>query len=271
MHGGVIMSAAVVSMHTGVRLLVRQVGYQQRAFWRNRRAALFCLVFPLMFLVVFASLNHSAILDTRGGLSYIDFYVPGIIAYAVVLIGFNTTAMSFAALRTNGTLKRVRITPLPLRVYLGGAIVSTLAVIVAAVALMLAVGVFAFGAHIRLATFPSFIATLVLGSTCFTALGVSAARIISRPENGMGILMIFTMPVMFISNVFFPLDGAPEWLLDIARVFPIQPLADGMQVAFDPRTVGSGLAGNDLLVLAVWTVVGCVGMLRYMRSVTSTL
>lgn len=202
------------------QLVVHQVGYQQRAFWRNRRAAFFSLIFPLMFLVVFGSLNHAVTIATRGNLSYIDFYVPGIIAYAVVLIGFNTTAMNFAALRANGILKRIRVTPLPWGVYVAGAMGSMLAVMLAAIVLMLAVGVLAFGAHVRQATLPGLLVTLLLGGACFTTLGVSAARLISRPENGMGIMMIFTMPLMFISNVFFPLDGAPAWLTGIAKVSP---------------------------------------------------
>ena len=70
-------------------------------------------MFPLIYLLVFGTLTHDAHLDIRGGLSMIDFYVPGIVAYAIVLIGFNTTALNFASRRTNGVFKRVRTTPLP--------------------------------------------------------------------------------------------------------------------------------------------------------------
>ena len=89
----------------------------------------------------------------------------------------------------------------------------------------------------------------MLGCACFTTLGIAAARLIAKPENGMGILVIITLPLMFISNIFFPLDGAPGWLNDVARVFPFRASADGLQVAFDPRTKGAGIVGHDLLVL----------------------
>jgi ABC-2 type transport system permease protein len=131
---------------------------------------------------------------------------------------------------------------------------------------MLAVGVSALGATFRAATVPGLVVTLLLGCACFTTLGIGAARHIARPENGMGILMIVTLPLMFISNNFFPLDNAPSWLQSVAGVFPVRPLADGLQVAFDPRTQGAGIVWHDTRTLIIWTVVGCVSMLQYMRS-----
>jgi len=248
-----------------IALVGWQVRFTQRAFWRNRRAAILSIAFPLMFLIVFGSLNHGTI-DTRGNLKFIDFYVPGIVAYAIILTCFNTTALGFAALRANGVLKRLRVTPLPWWVFITGTIGSTLLVVTLSIAIMLGIGIVAFGAHLRASTLPGFLITLVLGCACFTTLGIAAARLISKPENGMGILVIITLPLMFISNIFFPLDDAPGWLNDVAKIFPFRALADGLQVAFDPRTQGSGIVQHDLLVLAIWTLVGARIMLRYLQS-----
>jgi ABC-2 type transport system permease protein len=256
------------SLRRDLALTAWQVRYSQRAFWRNRRPAILSIVFPLMFLIVFGSLNNGHI-DTRGNLSFIDFYVPGIVAYAIILTCFNTTALGFAALRANGVLKRLRVTPLPWWVFVAGTVGSTLLVVTLSVAIMLTVGILVFGAHLHTGTLPGFLLTLVLGCACFTTLGVGAARLIAKPENGMGILVIITLPLMFISNIFFPLDGAPGWLNDVARVFPFRALADGLQVAFDPRTKGDGIVSHDLLVLAIWTAVGARIMLRFLQQLVS--
>jgi hypothetical protein len=58
----------------------------------------------------------------------------------------------------------------------------------------------------------------------------------------------------------------PKALIDIAKFFPIRPLADGLQYAFDPRTHGAGVNGADIRTLAIWTVVGVVMMLRFLRQ-----
>ncbi|MEZ5120353.1 MAG: ABC transporter permease [Solirubrobacterales bacterium] len=245
-----------------------QVRYEQLAFWRNRRAAFFSLMFPLIYLLVFGTLTHGAHLDARGGLAMIDFYVPGIVTYAIVLIGFNTTALNFAYRRTNGVFKRIRATPLPWASYVVGALASTFLVIALSVVVMLVVGIALFGAHASLDTLPGLLSVLLLGSVCFTVLGVAGSRLVNKPEGGMGILMIITLPLTFISNIWFPIDGAPGWVQDLAGAFPLKPLADGVATAFDPSTAGPGFAGHDLLVLGLWTLAGCAMMANTLRSLS---
>jgi ABC-type multidrug transport system permease subunit len=74
------------------------------------------------------------------------------------------------------------------------------------------------------------------------------------------------LPLTFISNIWFPTDNLPTWLQDIAKLFPIRALADGLQYAFDPRTTGAGFKGSSVLALAIWTVIGVRLMLRFLRK-----
>jgi ABC-2 type transport system permease protein len=69
----------------------------------------------------------------------------------------------------------------------------------------------------------------------------------------------------FISAVWFPVNGIPTALADVANVFPIRPLADGLQHAFNPHTTGPGFNGTDIRSLAIWTAVGVYLMLRALR------
>jgi hypothetical protein len=55
-------------------------------------------------------------------------------------------------------------------------------------------------------------------------------------------------------------------LIDIAKVFPIRPLADGLQYAFNPHTAGPAFNGGDLRTLAIWTGVGIFMMVRFLRQ-----
>ena len=51
-----------------------QIRYEQRAYWRNRGRGIFTFAFPLMFLVIFASLNKGQHLSTRGNIPYNAFF-----------------------------------------------------------------------------------------------------------------------------------------------------------------------------------------------------
>ena len=249
-----------------LRLVGWQVRYQQLSFWRNRRAAFFSLVFPALFLVIFGGLNHDTTLDVRDHLSFIDFYTPGIMAYAVLLICFNSTALIFASLRTDGTLKRVRTTPLPWLAYVASAVASTTIVLILSIVLLFALGVPVFGAHVPGEKMIGLLVTLALGTAAFTTLGIAAARLIKSPSNGGGFISVITLPMVFISNLWFPMDTSPSWVQDISKALPLRPLADGLQAAFDPRFGGAGIIGSDLLTLAIWTVIGFALMRRYLAS-----
>ena len=77
------MSAVADHRHSkrDLGLVAWQIRYEQRAYWRNRGRGIFTFAFPLMFLVIFASLDKGAHISTRGGIPYDDFFVPGILAY----------------------------------------------------------------------------------------------------------------------------------------------------------------------------------------------
>ena len=260
------MTAVVPTLSSDLRLAGWQIRYQQRGFWRNRRAAFFALIFPMLFLVIFGGLQSGNHLDVRENLSFIDFYTPSIMAYAVLLICFNSTALLFAGLRTNGILKRVRSTSLPWAAYVCGAVGSTLIVLVLSILLLFAAGVPLFGAHVPGEKMIGLVFTLMLGAAAFTTLGIAAARLLSKPENGAGLISVVTLPMVFISNIWYPIDGSPQWLQTISKILPLRPLADGLQAAFDPHFGGTAILWRDLIPLAIWTVVGCVLMSSYLRS-----
>jgi ABC-2 type transport system permease protein len=261
------MSAApyASSLRRDLGLVGWQIRYEQRAFWRNRGRGFFTFAFPLMFLVIFASLFKGQHISERGGIAYNDFFVPGILAYGLITTTFVNMAISTAILRDEGVLKRMQGTPLPRWAYLAGRIGSTIVIVVAMTALTLGLGAAAYGVHVRGATLPGVIVALLLGTACFTTLGIGIVRFIPNAEAAPAIVNISILPLTFISGIWFVTDKMPHWLLQIAKVFPIRPLADLLQYSFDPRTTGSGLKAADIETLAIWVVVGVFLMLRFLR------
>jgi ABC-2 type transport system permease protein len=247
-------------------LVLWQIRYEQRAYWRNRGRGIFTFVFPIMFLVIFGSLDSHAHLNSFGGISYDTFFVPGILAYAVIGTTYVNMAISTAILRDEGVLKRMQGTPLPRWAYLAARIGSTVLIVGAITAVTLAIGALAYGVQVRGATLPGLIVTLVLGTAAFTTLGIGITRFIPTAEAAPVIVNLTILPLTFISSIWFPTTALPQGVIDVARVFPLRPLADGLQYAFNPHTVGVGFNGTDLMSLAIWTAVGVFLMLRFLRQ-----
>ena len=67
-------SAARAGVRTGARrdlhLLVRQIRYEQRSYWRNRGRSIFTFAFPLLYLIVFASLEKGQRASSVGGCTF---------------------------------------------------------------------------------------------------------------------------------------------------------------------------------------------------------
>src|SRR5437763_14282227 len=137
------------SLKGDLGLLGWQIRYEQRAYWRNRGRGLFTFIFPLMFLVIFASLNTKHRISAYGGIPYNDFFVPGILAYGVIATTFINMAISTAILRDQGVLKRMQGTPLPPWAYVLARIGSTVVIVLAMTVLTLALGAIAYNVHIR--------------------------------------------------------------------------------------------------------------------------
>jgi ABC-2 type transport system permease protein len=260
------MSALLTpAVRRDLSLVAWQIRYEQRAYWRNRGRGIFTFVFPLMFLVIFASLDKGRTLSSRGGIPYDDFFVPGILAYGVIATTYVNMAISTAILRDDGVLKRMQGTPLPRWAYVAARIGSTVAIVGLMTVLTLALGATAYGVHIRASTLPGLILTLVLGTAAFTALGIGVTRFIPNAEAAPVFVNLSILPLTFISSIWFPTEGMPQALQTIAKLFPIRALADGLQYAFDPRTTGAGLKAQDVRSLLIWTAVGIFLMVKFLR------
>lgn len=249
-----------------LRLAAHQVLDEQRTFWRNRSRAFFSFALPLMFLVIFASLNHSDRLEDRGGIPADTFVIPGVLAYGVIMATFTNIATDLALARQTGVLKRMQGTPLPAWAFVAGRIGSAVLVAAAVSALTLLIAGLVYGVQVPAPTAPAVVLALALGTGCCAALGVAVVALISNSESAGAVTNGLVLPLTFISGVWGEFGGLPSWLHHVAELFPIEHLAHALQVAFDPRTTGSGIAGVDLLCLAGWLVAGVVLGLRVLRA-----
>ena len=248
-----------------VGIAARQLRFEQKAFWRNPAGAVFTFAFPLLFLVIFSTLNSGVRIEERGNISFVTFFVPGIMAFGLISACYTNLAIRMTISRDFGILKRVRGTPVPTWAYLAGQVASSVVITFMLFFVTVGLGVVAFGVDFRTSTAAGLFVTLALGAACFCALGLAVSGLCPNADAAPAIVNFSIFPLLFISGIFFPLDNAPAWLTSVARVFPMQHLADGLQYAFDPRTPGLGFNAGDLLGLLAWTVVGSVLAVRLFR------
>ena len=242
-------------------LVLHQARYDLLGFVRNRQARFFTLILPLLFLVIFVSVfGNNTVRAT--GVKASTYYVPGISALAVIASSFVNLVISITAQREGGVLKRRRATPVPAWVLIAGRTLTAMVISLAVMTVVLLLGRFAYGVHFPTSTIPGIAITAILGSATFCILGYALASAVESEDAAQPMTQAVMLPLYFISGVFVPNVNLPGWLRHVAKVFPVQHLADGLHHAYDPNVHGIGIVWSDLGVLALWGAIGLVVALR---------
>jgi ABC-2 type transport system permease protein len=242
---------------SAIRLVARQVRYEDLAFWRSPVTAGFTFVFPLIFLVL-----AQLVLADRvqvPGMPSAEFYTPAILTFCVVNVCFVSVAMTVTLARDGGVLKRIRGTPLSLGAYLAARVVHALLITLLLAVIVVGSGAILFGAPLPLGQLPTLVSVLALGSTVFAALGLAVAGLIPDAHAAPAVVNAIVLPLYVISDVFIPIDaGSP--VATIAGLFPVRHLAAALQSVWQPAAHPLDL--TDLVWLAGWGLLGVVVALR---------
>ncbi len=230
---------------------------------RNPRVTFFTFAFPLMFLVIFSALNGDARVTVAGAeVPFSQFYTPSIGIFGLTMACYSNVIFGISASRDEGILKRVRGTPLPMPVYLGSWLTGAVLLGIASVVLMFVVAIPVFGVDIYPRLLPAAIVTLVIGAAALAALGLAVATLVKTADQAGPVAQLTLLPLSFISGIFFPLEGAPGWLVTLAEIFPLYHIVQAFDACFVPQTTGGGWALGHLAVVAAWGVAGLVVAVR---------
>jgi ABC-2 type transport system permease protein len=127
------------------------------------------------------------------------------------------------------------------------------------------IGKLLYGVTLPGSTLPGVVIALAVGAGSFCVMGIAASAAIPNEDSAPPMVNAVILPLYFISGVFFDVKDAPNWLTDLADVFPVKHLAEALLKAFDPRTTGAGIAWGDLAVVAAWGAAGLVAALLFFR------
>jgi ABC-2 type transport system permease protein len=229
----------------------------------------FTFAFPVVLLVLFGGLNGNATVDAVGAagkVKFAQFYAPSIGIFSLTTACYTSVIVGIATARDSGLLKRVRGTPLPMQIYLGSWLAGAALTGIAAVVLLFAVAIPAFGVHVYRATLPAAIVTLVLGAACLSSVGLGVATLAKSADQAMPIAQLTFLPISFISGIWFPLAGAPEWVVKIANFFPLAHIVHAFDKCFSPGVTGGAWSASDLWNVAIWTAAGLFVATRRFRA-----
>jgi ABC-2 type transport system permease protein len=251
---------------SGLALVGHQFRYDQKAFWRNPASVFFTVMFPVVLLLIFATVFGDQTVDVRGGVETTTYYVPAIITLSVISATMQSLAMSLVIAREDGRLKRSRGTPMPPWVFIAGRIGNSIVVALMMLVLLAAIGRVLYGVDIPWDRLPAILIALVVGAAAFCCLGIALTAAIPSQDAAAPIVNALLLPLYFLSGVFIPDDQLPSGVIHFADLFPIRHFFEAFFDAYVPP-VGSGTAisWDNLAVVALWGVAGLLLSVRYFR------
>lgn len=256
-----------MSKPTALSIGFERGGLEIKQFMRQRESVVFTMLFPLILLAIFGSVFSNSIAK---GVTFSQYFVAGMIASGLVNTGFQQLAIMIPVERDFGTLKRLRGTPMPASSYfIGKTILVTISMLVQ-VLLLLAAGVIFFGVNLPTTTYKwlLLVALLILGSATSTVLGIAFSSI---PKSGRGASAVVSPVVIilqFFSGVFFIFTDLPQWMQQIAAIFPLKWMTQGARSIFLPdsfatrEVAGNWETGRTFAIITAWLVIGLIWALR---------
>ncbi|HEX7171992.1 MAG TPA: ABC transporter permease [Candidatus Limnocylindria bacterium] len=185
-------------------------------------------------------------------LGYIDFLVPGIVGMTVMQLGLFGVAFGFVQLKRTGALRRLFATPTSPAYFLSAQVASRLVLGYVQVAILVGIGIW-FG----LQMFGSWLVLAViigLALLIFLAVGFGVAGWAKNEDQAAPVANLISLPMLFLSGVFFPRDAMPEFLRGVTQFMPLTYVNEALRGVMND---GAGLLdlGPQLLGMGVWAVI----------------
>jgi ABC-2 type transport system permease protein len=218
---------------------------------------------PALWLLIFGQVFSRARAIPTGGLPYLDFMAPGILAQSVLFIAiFHGIAIIWE--RDLGLVHKLLASPSPRPALVLGKGISAGARALSQVAIVYALALLL---GVKINWHPLFLAGVlgvaILGAACFATLSLIIACVVKTRERFMGIGQVLTMPLFFASNAIYPITLMPDWLKAISHLNPLTYEVDALRALM--LTGGTSVfgIGADMGILLVITalLVGIGGWL----------
>lgn len=252
-----------------IALGLRRVGYEVKTYFRQGDTVFFTFLFPLVMLTIFSvAFSEQSFGQYADGtdVSAAAYYLPAMIAAGLLLSGLQNLGVDIAGEKSDGRLKRLAGTPLPVGSYFLGKIGSVLTTGVLQAALLIVVAALVFG--VPLPTEPerwfTFVWVFVFGVITSAVLGIALSGLPRSGKSATAVIIPIVLVLQFISGVYLTFTSLPVWLQNVASVFPLKWMAQGTRSVFLPQGFEM-LEQNEswnlpgvAIALGIWLVVGLV-------------
>ena len=186
------------------------------------------------------------------------------IASGLVNTGFQALAITIPLERDFGALKRLRGTPMPASSYFIGKAILIIVSMMLQIIMLLVLGILFFS--VKMPTDPTkwltFTWLVILGSACSTALGIAFSIVPKSGRGASAVVSPIVIILQFFSGVFIIFTQLPTWMQQVAAIFPLKWLTQGLRSVFLPDSFATQEVAKSwensrtFAILIIWLIIG---------------
>lgn len=196
---------------------------------------------------------HSQVPDELGGLTFMDFFLPGVVGLVVMTNTLYTITSTCAEYKTRSYFKLLATTKLRKHEWLLAKFLFYTVLLIASLLVTFAIGRALF--DMTAALTPLAFLFIAFGVFLFLSMGMLLGSIVKDPESASAVANAVGFPMMFLSGIFFELESMPAYIQAIAKVFPLTYFNDGLRATM--------LEGNAEVALVNLAIVGVLGLIFF--------
>ena len=166
------------------------------------------------------------------GVQYVEWLFPGILGMNAMFNSLYGVGYVLVMYRKNGILKRFSVAPVRPFEFLSAQILSRMFVVLATTVVVYVGTVLLYGFKCKGSLFTLFV-LFALGSFCMISLGLLIASRSDSQEFADGVINIITWPMMFLSEVWFSLEGSRPWVQKVSQFLPLTHIVDGARMVMN--------------------------------------
>lgn len=185
---------------------------------------------------------------------YVHYLFPGMLTFSVLLSGLFGMGHVMALYRQNRFLKKLATTPLPKSTFVLAQILARTALVVVQVAILLVAAVLTFDVPLDLAASAWLIAIATVGHIAFMGVGFVLACVIQSDEVIIDVISAINMPVVLLSELFFPLTELPRVMAVVGEVLPTTTMVRLTRLVVLEGAADQSALLAGTLVLVAWSL-----------------
>jgi ABC-type multidrug transport system permease subunit len=227
-------------------------------YWKSKKSPKSTVV-EALWVQALAPEQQVSLSEIKGqNLSYVDWLFPGLLSMNVAMMSLWGIGWVIVRQRKLGVLKRFKASPMTALEYLTAQLLSRM-LIVAITGAIVFIGANIIHPFPMEGSYFDLIVLYLVGCASLSSIGLVMAARMSSDELANGLLNIIIYPMIFLSEIWFSLEGSPQWVIDLSRWVPLWHLTQGVRAILYEGKSLTQLMPSVIILLSLGLVFTWIG------------